>query len=71
MKHKRECVYIGGVYRLSVGCGITYKVLMRTGPLWRVVWMNGTGKRDDLATVQITACSRYLGGGQSVNAYED
>ena len=63
-------VYLGGTYRFEAdGIGAVYKVLRRSGPLWNVVWLNGTGHHDDLATVHITACSSYLGGGVPVSAY--
>lgn len=66
-----ERVNLGGVYRLNIGDGLNFKVLHRQGPLWRVVWLNGTGHQSDLATVQITACSRHLRGGTPVIAYAD
>lgn len=66
-----EHVNLGGVYRLNVGEGLNFKVLHRQGPLWRVVWLNGSGRQADLATVQITACSSHLRGGSPVRAYDD
>jgi len=68
---KTEQVHLGGYYRLMVGEGMNYKVLMRTGPLWRVVWLNGSGHQADLATVQITACSRLIKPGKPVAAYRE
>lgn len=68
-RDRAELVHLGGVYRLRVGEGLNFKVLHRQGPLWRVVWLNGSGFRADLTTVQITACSEHLRGGSPVPAY--
>ena len=69
-RDNRERVHLGGTYRLMLdGIGLNFKVLMRTGPLWRVVWLNGTGKQEDIATVTITACSKLLRPGQPMPAY--
>lgn len=72
MSFEVEKVYLGGIYRFEAdGIGATYKVLRRTGPLWHVVWLNGSGRQHDLSTVQITACSKHLKGGDAVRAYPE